>query len=402
MPTTTQLGTNKWLSKAFNTRLLEDKRLPWIDYLRGIAIILIVYRHVLIGIQRGQIEVPEYLVDANMVFYSFRMPLFFILSGIFISKSLQKKSAGELGWIKFETLLYPYLIWTFIQITLQIALSNITNSDRSFIDYTYIFYQPRILDQFWYLPALFNATIVFILLKSKARATSWMQIALGIVFYFLSPYFKSISMLSDWMEFYVFFALGDVIARPFFKEKVQRFFKSGWTLLAIIPFFIAAQWFYLKELGVKALTNTYQHGSRYDYLGEISDQALFLVIALIGCLSMFILAFRLQELNVLRFLRILGFHSLYIYVMHVIITAFVRLSLIIIFGITDPVALLLTSMTMGIIIPIAVYNLCIKNNFGWFLFSYKHPEPKPKMKEKESTISLQQELIIPRPAVIAK
>ena len=61
------------------------------DYLRGIAIILIVYRHVLVGLQKGMIVVPEILVHANMIFYSFRMPLFFILSGIFISRSLAKK-----------------------------------------------------------------------------------------------------------------------------------------------------------------------------------------------------------------------------------------------------------------------------------------------------------------------
>ena len=149
-------GIRGFLSTGFNLPLIQKSRLQWVDYLRGIAIILIVYRHVLVGLQKGMIVVPEILVHANMIFYSFRMPLFFILSGIFISRSLAKKSFKELLGIKFEKLLYPYLIWTVIQITLQILFSGVTNSSRSVIDYTYIFYQTRYLDQFWYLPALFN------------------------------------------------------------------------------------------------------------------------------------------------------------------------------------------------------------------------------------------------------
>src|SRR3954462_12374385 len=104
-------------AKGFNTSILQKSRLDWVDYLRGLAIILIVYRHVLIGIQRGNIIVPQLMIDANMVFYSFRMPLFFILSGMFISKSIAKTSVRELVGIKFEKLLYPYLVWAFIQIT---------------------------------------------------------------------------------------------------------------------------------------------------------------------------------------------------------------------------------------------------------------------------------------------
>src|SRR4030095_194000 len=103
------LGMRELVSRGFNLSVIQKSRLQWIDYLRGIAIILIVYRHVLVGIERGNIEVPSILVNANMIFYSFRMPLFFILSGIFISSSLAKKSLNELIGIKFEKLFYPYL-----------------------------------------------------------------------------------------------------------------------------------------------------------------------------------------------------------------------------------------------------------------------------------------------------
>src|SRR4029079_8721761 len=133
-------------------------------------------------------------------------------------------------------------------------------------------------------------------------------------------------------------------------------FKSYVSLLLIIPIFIIAQRYYLDhnlgDLGV----NNESYLSKPNYFKHIKDQVDFLFIALVGCLAMFILAFHLQKLKILSFLRILGYHSLQIYVMHVIVTAFIRLSLIIVFHIKDPVALLFTSIAIGVVVPVLFYN----------------------------------------------
>jgi fucose 4-O-acetylase-like acetyltransferase len=352
-----------WISKAFNLQQLQKSRLHWVDYLKGIAILLVVYRHVLIGIERSGIIIPSALVTANMIFYSFRMPLFFILSGIFISISIAKRKTGELIFIKFENLLYPYLIWSFLQITLQIVFSGNTNADRGLIDYTYILYQPRNLDQFWYLPALFNTTVIYLLIKSKLRFSSWMQLTLGLALYFLSPYFQKVSMMSDWMEFYLFFALGDAISVFFFSKKFQDFLKRPILILLIIPVFIAVQVYYLRN-------------DEYYYINNFIGKIEFLAIALIGCFAMLLLAFRLQEWKALNFLRVLGFHSLQIYVMHVFVAALSRILLTKALGITDPVVLLICCIALGVVIPVIFYNLFIRNGIFWFLFSFHKKEKK--------------------------
>lgn len=368
-----------WFTRAFNLQVLEKNRYPWVDYLKGIAILLVVYRHVLIGIERSQIQVPPVLADANMVFYSFRMPLFFILSGLFINSSIAKRTLNKLAWLKFETLLYPYLVWAFIQVSLQIALSGITNSERTLEDYTFILYQPRNLDQFWYLPALFNTTMIYLLLKIKLKVSTWAQLVLGIGLYFLSFYSQEISMISDWMEFYLFFAIGDALSRLFFHERTQRILKSYWTLLLVIPLFILTQMHYLQNevvpKGVVPVHNS--HASRLYYLDKIAEQGDFLWVALVGCLCMFVLAFRMQSWKVLPFLRVLGYHSLQIYVMHVIFTAAVRLALIIFFGVDSAVFLLVTGIVTGLVLPIIIYNLFIKDGVAWFLFTFRRPRRKP-------------------------
>ena len=85
--------------KLFNTDIVNNSRLPWVDYARGIAIMLVLYRHIYEGISRAGLSGQKfaYLEHANIIFYSFRMPLFFILSGVFIGKSLKKRSAAQVA-----------------------------------------------------------------------------------------------------------------------------------------------------------------------------------------------------------------------------------------------------------------------------------------------------------------
>jgi len=167
------------------------------------------------------------------------------------------------------------------------------------------------------------------------------------------------------MEFYIFFALGDAVAVFFFKDSTQRLLKNPYSQLLLTPVFFLTQVYYLN------------HVTEPGY-------ADFLVIALIGCLSMFILAFRMQIWNIASFLRIVGYHSLYIYVTHVFIAGLVRLSLTKFLGIHNPFILLFSGIFFGITIPIIFYNLLILDGPLWFLFSYKRPSVrKPPEKEKE-------------------
>lgn len=349
-----------WLSKAFNTAVLVKSRMEWVDYLKGIIIILVVNKHVYAGLEVSGIPVPEMIKKANMVFFSFRMPLFFILSGLFVTSSFGKRGLNKFLSIKFENLIYPYLIWSVIEITLQVMFSGVANAHRSYKDYLRILYNPHVLDHFWYLPALFNTTIIYILLKTKLHLKTWMQLALGFVLYFSAQYVVDVSILSDWMTYYLCFAIGDACSILFFQDSTQRFLKKPAVLLGIITLFVSTQIYYL------------DHPETFHLLGAVTNLGkLQLVgIALIGSLGMFALAFQLQERKVFRFLRVIGFHSLYIYVMHVMVAAATRIVLARIFGIENAYMLLIVCTITGVTIPIIAYNLLIKDNVLSFLFSY--------------------------------
>jgi len=367
-----------FFSKAFNLPVLKKSRLQWIDYLKGIAIFLVVYRHTLIGIERSGLKIPEIAFKANMVFFSFRMPLFFMLSGIFITGSLKKRNLKQFISTKFENLFYPFLIWAFIQISLQILLADFTNTGRKPFDYIRLLYDPHKIDHFWYLPALFNTTVIYALFKYKTKIKNWQQILLGLILFFTAPYIQNLSVISDWMSFYIFFAIGDVISDFFFKETTQNFLKRSSSLLIVIPLFVVSQLYYLSNITVGE-----------DYYANGFGLFQFLLIALSGCLTMFVIAFRLQTLNILSFLRVIGYHSLYIYVMHVMVAAFVRIIMTKLFHIYNPMVLLILGTFFAVIIPVIIYNFFIYKSFGWFLFSYHKNKKYPKTQNKvASTVAI--------------
>ena len=88
----------------------KTKRIEWIDELKGFAIFLVVFGHL---IQSKMLPVNGWLHSA---IYSFHMPLFMFLSGMFAYKALVK-NVNE--WCifsinKFLQLIVPCLIFQFI------------------------------------------------------------------------------------------------------------------------------------------------------------------------------------------------------------------------------------------------------------------------------------------------
>lgn len=362
------------LGNAFNLRLLQKSRYNWVDYLRGTIIILVVYHHTYLGIQKSGIVVSQSISDANMIFFSFRMPLFFIISGIFTHYSLAKQTVGTLVKSKFDKILYPYFIWAFLQVSIQIVLSNFINSDRSLNHYLFILYQPRMLDQFWYLPALFNTAMIFIFLKTKIKLKKSLHILIAVCFYFIFPFVNGISMLSDWMRFYLFFLIGDLVAEIILERQYQQHLTRPLVIALLIPVFLGSQISYLKSnlqhnvIGVQAAELVQKNPLAY-FLSELN----FLTTALIGCTMLVIISFLMEKWNKLSFLRVIGFHSLYIYVAHLIVAAFIRVVLVEVFFVTNVAVLLCACILGGVLLPIIFYNLLGKKTL-WFLFTPNKPK----------------------------
>jgi fucose 4-O-acetylase-like acetyltransferase len=161
-------------------------RIAWIDIAKGIAITLVVYGHVMQGaIHREMLRSPQLAIFSLDLIYTFHMPAFFFVSGLFIGPAL-RRSAGEFLKGRFRTILWPYLLWSVIGALSAAAFRNFysnpsANPIRSLIN---IFWDTG---GFWFLYVLFLTQVLALLFRPVPKHIS---LAFGIVLYFLGSKFE--------------------------------------------------------------------------------------------------------------------------------------------------------------------------------------------------------------------
>jgi uncharacterized membrane protein YcfT len=331
--------------------------MAWVDYARGLAIILVVYRHTMVGLERSGIDVPAYLYNIQEFLVNVRMPVFFVLSGIFLGRTLFRKSAGELIKKKAYTLLYPYLLWTIILISFQILLSPYTNSKRTTADYLYIVTQPRNLDHMWYLLALFNTSLILILLSRSIFKRPALHLGFAFLLHFAHYFVGEYSLLSDLCYYYIFLCAGVQVSDLVLKydAKTNRFL---FRLLAFItPLFVIGQIFWFTHIGPN-----YQPLQGWYLLP-------FLIIIFVACVMFYCVCRLLYNAGIVKWLNNIGRSSLYIYILHILVISSVRIFCTKVLHISSPYILIGCSLILGILIPMFVYYLSAKFQGLNYLFS---------------------------------
>lgn len=356
----------------FNTKsILKEKRWVWIDSDKGISILLVGFGHCLLVMQNHGLNLSSYpLINYTSVFlYGFRMPLFFIISGIFISGGLKRKGLNGYVSYRTDTVLYPLLVWGFIEVSFQLLAGRFTNNTVSEMNYINLLIDARKTGHFWYLNALFFIGIIYAFFKAYLKIKPWQQLMLGAVLYAISSYIHINNLyagsLTDICEYYLFFAIGDVITNLVLNEKNFNRFASFKIFFPLLALFLILQYRF-------AYYNLHGGAEGINYV-EHKMPFFFLLEALVGCAISMSFSFLLQKYNALRFLRIIGFHSLYIYCMQIIVMTIARVVLVNVLKITYVPVLIVCIWSAGIFIPIVFYNYCMKHKM-WWLFTYKRPK----------------------------
>lgn len=336
---------------------LTGGRMDWVDYARGLAILLVVYRHTMVGLNRGGNQVPDLLYSIQEFAVNFRMPVFFILSGIFLAKSLEKYSTSLLIRKKAATLLYPYVLWTVILISVQIILSNYTNSERTVADYLFIVTQPRNLDHMWYLLALFNTSILFLLSYKWFRNYPALHISFALLLHFVCYFIKDYSFFSDPFYYFIFFVIGVLVSKKLslLEEKNTRFL--GKCLLLLLPIFVAGQLFCMNQKETLLLSFP------------------FLAFILVACTFFYFLCRFLQNIGFATWLTQVGKYSLYIYILHIFVISSFRIFSTQILKISNIYFLIGGSFLLAVILPILAYKLFSRWSM-WYIFSLEKPIPR--------------------------
>jgi fucose 4-O-acetylase-like acetyltransferase len=353
--------------------ILREKRYSWIDYDKGISIILVAYGHCLTLLGNSNIGLENWPVFryVGLFLYGFRMPLFFIISGVFLAGSLSRKGLGGYIYGRTNNVLYPLVIWGCLEVALHVLSDYHRTHVFQWEGFLNLFVHPRAvgIGQFWYLNALFSIGVIYAILKVKLRLGLVPQLVLGLAFYCLSAYWHvndiEMGMLTDVCAFYIWFSLGAAISTIVLDEKNVRRFASLKIFFPLALIFICLQYY------CTSMNLAFGHGDA----GFVENKKpfLYLIEALTGCILSVNISFQLQKHKIVRFLRVVGFHSLFIYVMQIVVMTIVETVLIKVLKVRYVPVVVVLLWVSGVIIPISIYNMCLRFNM-WWLFTFIKPE----------------------------
>ncbi|MDY7538939.1 acyltransferase [Undibacterium sp. 5I1] len=347
-------------------------RAIWVDYAKAIGILLVVYGHVARGVWNAGIPFDQAtysLIDS--VIYSFHMPLFFFLSGLFFNASFQKYGAKNLLIGKLETIAYPYVVWSLLQGMVEVFLSKYTNGKVSIAEVLALFWMPRA--HFWFLYVLFLVFILATLLhrflqlnvaSSKLRPLALVLLITSALYVgngngnMVAPF-----PIDYLMAYFVFFVLG--IQSEQLAEVITT--RPLLWLTTSTCAFVAAQWGFHQGLGLT-------------YLQQGLLSLLLAVISIVFICSIAVFLAQLSQPTAraglppsLALLSFIGSCSMTIYLMHVLVASGLRIVLSKLLGVSNLAVHLLLGCLAGVAIPILIDRLSKRSAFSSLAYLFYPP-----------------------------
>lgn len=331
----------------------------WVDYAKAFGIILVVFGHVNRGLfNSGIFTSTEIYHSLDNVIYSFHMPLFFFLSGLFFIESISGKSKIKFISGKFKTIFYPYAVWSILQGCIEVFLSKYTNSKTSLISVLSFPFHPRA--QFWFLYALL---LIFILSAVIYNKYFTKIIPLLLVFSFFS-YIYGEDVISIYYINYidnniVFFFLGCLVYKynAYLKDVLNIY---SFIILTVV--FVLVEYFYFVRLG-----NDYS---------ELNFTTA--AIAIVGIFWISNLSVVLSKYNV-AWLSHLGRQSIIIFLVHILASSGVRIVLTKLFHIENWYFNIISGTVAGIILPLLFYHFALRLKMSFF-FVYPYVKTPSNLK----------------------
>ncbi|MET0971107.1 MAG: acyltransferase [Tardiphaga sp.] len=313
----------------------DATRAVWIDFARGIGVILVVYGHVLGGLVRPGLFPDGPLARwMDYTLYTFHMPLFFFLAGLNVQHSLQRGTRPFLE-AKTWTIAYPYVLWSLVQGGIIMMLSRDANIPIYPADLAAIWYRP--IAQFWFLYALMICHVLAALIASRAAMIG--LAAIGLVVFFLLPIRPDLALTLHHLPFYVIGLYATRLVAAWQPEGA-----GGWALLAAIAIvFVAA------VAGGGALS------------GMDANRPASLPACALGIAGIVVLCKLLDHARH-RWLAVIGVMSMTIYVLHILAGSGMRIIMMKLHVPPWPWVYLLTGTAAGVILPMLAHAVLQRLN----------------------------------------
>lgn len=319
----------------------NPSRIAWVDYAKGVGIVLVVVGHTLRGLQKTPVHVPGWEF-ADAWIYAFHMPLFFFLAGLFVEHSC-RGSLEQFIDGKARRIMWPYFVWTII----QEAFRHLTGSSTlALADLWTIVYRPAM--QFWFLYVLFLLLVLYAVWRKVGGSREIfiaLAFALNISLAFGANYGPWGVVYQMWI-YIPYLALGVLVSRLGLQEQAG---------LRGVPALIGMA---CGGYAVITLAVMIHAAGLVGFVVPLAVVGIAASVAFAGCLSRWSPASAIGTLGVL---------SLEIYVAHTIFSSCCR-QLLLVAGIHSPVLHVAGGMGAGLAGPVVLCVLFKRFNLQ-FLFS---------------------------------
>jgi fucose 4-O-acetylase-like acetyltransferase len=310
-------------------------RQDWVDIAKGIGILLVVYGHTARGVVSAGMDASHgvlRLVDS--IVYTFHMPLFLFLSGLFFCASLKKRGGLGLVLNKVDTILYPYVLWSLLQGFIEVFLGRYTNGDVT-VAQVLDLNEPRA--HFWFLYTLFLLTVIGTLVYLRLQPRFY-----GLVLVVAAVIFVQQHALPDFQNAdYLYYSLVYFAAGVWFNAHREFFLRhSRALLLPALLLFGLGQWLFHGFFGM-----------------SYKDIGLPLLLLAAVSILMVVLASSVLSAYSPHWLIYLGASSMAIYLMHILAGSGVRVILQKVMGVEDMAVHLVVGMSLATLLPLLALEL---------------------------------------------
>jgi len=315
----------------------KEKRINWIDLVKGFGIVLVIYAH----------NFP-YL---ETYIYGFHMPLFFFISGLFHPKELNitivKKRAKQI--------LLPYFLWSFLLFLFWFFIGRKFGDSNAlslnvFKNFIGIFYAQGGNEYMnwgipmWFLPAIFLNLIIFGVVRKIKRSSYQISCVLLLVsFGFLIPRLLKINLIwsIDVSMVSLFFYVLAFYLKDFFLIMKNQYELT--ILFGLLLAHIVCSIYFSQEIDM--------------YRSNYGNEFLFLLNASVG-ISFWVFVFKkTKKMKVLGFL---GKNTIPILALHLRSLTIIKLFLLLFwssksFAFNEVEKLILVVVQLIILYPIIVF-----------------------------------------------
>jgi fucose 4-O-acetylase-like acetyltransferase len=209
-----------------------------VDIVKGIAIILVAYGHTAQGMMHRGWWTGQKAFFSDAFIYSFHMPAFFFIGGLFVMGSITKRGNLRFTVDKLKTILYPYFLFALIDVATGPLIDRFKSSASPFHWKDFLL---NLIDgqASWFLFVLFVCLMLALL---TVRVSPWLRF-LGAALIGMTPAFGP-PLTNQVLRDFCFLAAGMWAGTRIYRMERMRLSTAALGFASLAALQVAAIYFY--------------------------------------------------------------------------------------------------------------------------------------------------------------